>query len=519
MAGKIRAWQSGETKEWAGLTKENHIYNFMKTKYPNQLDSAVTRIVAGRDGYLMDNYLDKWPVKYFENNAKLTWDCVKSPRTTVKCVGCKTGAFGDASALSALGENGQPFYIGFEKDWMFKGETIYGPKGNRYPIRIVSDQARMVGTTAWYKVVPFGAKVKTSGIPTSEMKAGAKYSWGPYFVADTLSREGGGVRHNTSFSMESEWSIIRIKDEVVGGAGNWALSVYLPEYTENGSIKLAKTWMEKELYELEVSFKKAKVLAMLYGVSTKDEDGQYSNMDFSGEPIKAGDGLYDQMEYNGIQYYNVMDGKYILRMIEERAISMCAGGKIDPKNRVFIISAGEWGLNLLSEGLTDRMNGWTRLDIDANKLNIVRNTRSELNPNGVSVAINEWQVTEWSSPMGYRFKFQVDTWKDRTDFFKETINGKPIMSYRFDMMYAGDMNSEQGANIVICKEKGRNGATNDFRGYQSGFRNEFTGAEYNESMSFDIDKSVVHLMSRHFAAVLKDPTATAIIAPSALMGY
>lgn len=522
MAGKIRPWQISETKDWAGLTKENHLIEYLKKNDPIKLDSTITKLIGYRTG--ADNvlsFIDRWATKTYDVNAKLTWDCVKGPRTIVRCVGAKDKSFGNNVTTGNLGVGGEPFYIGMEKDWFFKGETLYGPHGNNYPLRVISDQARMIGSTAWYKVVPFGAKVVNTGIPASECQMGCKYSYGAYFVGDTLSRQGGGVRHNTSFSMENEWSVIRMSNEVAGGSENWVLKVALPEYQEDGKIKLVTKWIEKELFETHTQFNRNKRYAKWYGVSTKNDDGTYSNYDFSGEAIKAGDGLYDQMKYNGVEYFNMFDGEDILRRILNWAKQICAGGKVDIKDRVFTIRAGQWGIEMLSNFMANVVNGWTRFEISAKDLGIIKQITSPLMPNGGAALSAGYMFTEWHSPMGYRFRLEVDDWKDNEMFYKEQINGVPMSSYMFHVSYDGDTNDlEKGANIQNCAVKdGPGGTTNDYVSYQSGIRQDFNNGANNPYMSFDIDKSVIHLMSPHFGCIVKDPTAVKIFAPSTMEGF
>lgn len=66
-------------------------------------------------------------------------------------------------------------------------------------------------------------------------------------------------------------------------------------------------------------------------------------------------------------------------------------------------------------------------------------------------------------------------------------------------------------NIFKCKIKGQN----DFRGYQWGLRNPFTGAIGNQHMSFDEDSAVFHRMATFGICVL-DPTRTMSIIPAVL---
>ena len=88
--------------------------------------------------------------------------------------------------------------------------------------------------------------------------------------------------------------------------------------------------------------------------------------------------------------------------------------------------------------------------------------------------------------------------------------GGPAFSYRFDIWYIGTMDQP---NIQKCKIKGQE----EFRGYQWGFRNPFTGQMGNPNMSYDEDSAVIHRMATLGTLVL-DPTRTMSLIPSILQG-
>ena len=77
-------------------------------------------------------------------------------------------------------------------------------------------------------------------------------------------------------------------------------------------------------------------------------------------------------------------------------------------------------------------------------------------------------------------------------------------------MYIGTMDQP---NIFKCKIKG----VNEYRGYQWGIRNPFTGQIGNPYMSYDEDSAVIHKMAKLGICVL-DPTRTMSIIPSILQG-
>ena len=122
-----------------------------------------------------------------------------------------------------------------------------------------------------------------------------------------------------------------------------------------------------------------------------------------------------------------------------------------------------------------------------------------------------FQFVEYKAPNGVRVKIDVDPFYD--DPVRNKIqhpNGGVAMSYRYDIMYIGTMDQP---NIFKCAIKGQT----EYRGYQWGLRNPFTGQMNNPYMSFDEDSAVIHRMAKLGICVL-DPTRTMSLIPAVLQG-
>lgn len=63
---QMRTFQS-----WKGLTKDNHIGAIFARK-PQQATSLMVRLLAQNYGKSLDNYLQQFPVKYFETDDEYT---------------------------------------------------------------------------------------------------------------------------------------------------------------------------------------------------------------------------------------------------------------------------------------------------------------------------------------------------------------------------------------------------------------------------------------------------------------
>ena len=178
------------------------------------------------------------------------------------------------------------------------------------------------------------------------------------------------------------------------------------------------------------------------------------------------------------------------------------------------------------------VSGWTQFVLDNNSIGVVQKTQSQLHTNALSAG---FQFVEYKAPNGVRVKIEVDPYYDdpvrnkvlhpngvrvKIDvdpFYDDPVrnkilhpNGGVAFSYRYDIMYIGTMDQP---NIFKCKIKG----DNEYRGYQWGLRNPFTGQKGNPNMSFDEDSAILHRMATLGICVL-DPTRTMSLIPSILNG-
>ena len=146
--------------------------------------------------------------------------------------------------------------------------------------------------------------------------------------------------------------------------------------------------------------------------------------------------------------------------------------------------------------------------MDNSSLGVVQKAQSKLHDNALSAG---FQSVEYKAPNNVRVKIDVDPYYD--DPIRNKIQhplGGPAFSYRYDIMDIGTMDQP---NIFKCKIKG----DEEYRGYQWGIRNPFTGQKNNPYMSFDEDAAVIHRMATLGICVL-DPTRTLSLIPAVLAG-
>ena len=500
---KLNKFQMVGFSHWQGLTKKNHL-GAIGALAPQKATNLMVQLLAYHRGKSLESLLMQFPIKEFDTAEEYTWDVIASSRRNIPLV--EVRSYDNVAVTSGnVGVNGEPFYLVFAEDWFGKDEIIEGPYNELYQIR-VKELAAMEGTNAVYLCEPWGS-VGTAGIPvTQNFYVGAPFSVGAAFVEDELSRKAGTVRFSTPVSMRNEFSHIRIHTKVPGSMLNQKLAVGIPVVEEKADGKLATTiknmWMHVVEWELENQFSDYKNWALAFGTSNRNASGEYKNIGTSGNVIRTGSGIYEQMEVANTNYYSDFSIEYLEELLMDLSTAKLGLGE-----RYFVLRTGERGAAQFHKAVLTTTSGWTQYLTDGNAA-VIQKTSSNLHGNALKAG---FQFTEYMAPNGIVIKVEVDPFYD--DPVRNKIQhplGGPAMSYRYDIM---DIGTTSQPNIFKCGVKGQN----EIRGIQAGFRDPFTGRTNIENMSFDEDAAVMHRMAVLGACVL-DPTRTMSLIPNVLLG-
>lgn len=345
----------------------------------------------------------------------------------------------------------------------------------------------------------------TTGIPVEEVQAGKRFSIEYAPVSRDLSREVGGVHFASPVSMRNEFTTIRIKDKVGGDMLNKKIAFGIPVFDEKSKThKVMSMWMHYEQWQLEQEWDDYKNKMLAFGRSNRNLNGEYLNFDKSGEVIRSGAGLYEQMEVSNTLPYNT----FSLKLIEDALYELSAA-KLGFGDRTFIIKTGERGALQFHKAVLDTVSGWTAFQINADNLGMIRKTNSVLHENALSAG---FQFVEFLAPNGVKVKIDVDPMYDDVVRNKKMHHlGGPAFSYRYDIFDIGTMDQP---NIFKVAVKGMNG---DLTSYQWGLRDPFTGRMGNMHASYDEDSATIHKMTTTGICVL-DPTRTMSLIPAELVG-
>lgn len=496
MPAQLSKFQTVGFSHWKGLTKNNHLGSVFQSQ-PQKATNLMVQLLATSRGKSLETYLSQFPVKEFESDEEYTWDVVGSSRRNIPLVEARDEN-GTVITTGNAGVAGAPFYLVFSEDWFADGNVIVGEKNEIYPIRVLGD-ARAEGTNAVYKCELMGGV--TTGIPYEEITLGKRFSVEYSPVEKELSRGVGDVRFTSPIAMRNEWSMIRIKHKVPGSMLDKKLAVGIPFVDQGGKKQTQNMWMHHVDYQVETTFAEEKNNLIAYGRSNRNISGEYLNFGKSGNVIKMGAGLREQMEVSNVIYYNT----FSLKVIEDALYELSAT-KLAMDDRKFILKTGERGAAQFSKEVLQTVSGWTQFMINSQGLDIVNKVQSNLHQ--VSLGAG-FQFTEFRAPNGVVIKVEVDPIYD--DPVRNKIlhpEGGVAESYRYDILYIG---SSEQPNIQLARVKGNP----ELRGYQWGLRNPFTGTQDNYNMSYDEDSAVVHKAWTGGVFIL-DPTRTISIIPSIL---
>lgn len=455
MAGKLTKYQMLNAQHWMGLTKENHLAAIFQ-KAPQQASVYMVNLLGFQVGKTLETMLSKFPTKEFDSDDEYTWHVVGSDRRNIPLVEARD-LNGNTITTGMAGANLERFYLVFPETWFADGEYIVGELNEIYQFRILGDP-KQEGTNAVYCVELAGGN--TEGVPAERLQPGERFSYEAAFIEKELSRKVGDVRYASPMAMRNEFSRVRIQHKVPGTMLNEKLVCGIPVAKENANGRttydVMTGWMHVVEWKVEQTFSEYKNNALAFGRSNRTENGEYLNVGKSGNVIKTGMGLYQQMESGNTMYYN----DFSLKIIED-ALYDISRTKLGYGERTFIIRTGELGAKQLHKAIKQEVSGWTMFDFNGDALGVVKKTTASFTGNTQALAAG-FQFTEWMAPNGVHVKIEVDPYYDDPVRNKiEYPDGSgPAFSYRYDIFDIGTMDQP---NIFKCTVKGQA----EFRGLKA----------------------------------------------------
>lgn len=488
---KLNQNQYQRFKGWGNSLSDRHIYAF----FPNEKEKALNYYmqVLGFKDSLITDVLSKFPEKIFDDSLGFEWQLMTSTRRNIPLVEARNtdGTKITSTTTGMIGVGTKPFYLVFGVSYFAKGDTIVGHYNEKYPLRII-EEPKNEGSNVVCKVELMAGI--TTGMPVNRLLPGERFSYEYNVVASGLSRRVGDLNFSAPIKMSGEFSTYRLQHKASGEMFDDKIAIGIP-VIKDGKVSVENSWIHYVQYEFDKKFKEQEATLFQYGRSNRTATGEYFNHDDSGQVIRMGAGMNEQIESGNVEYYN--DKTEIIPRLTA-ALEDISYGKIPMKARNFVVSLGSKAYQAISEYATTPGSGWRDLGKEGNPPYVTKAPGNDV-PNGVR--INNYQVNEWVTSTGIHLIFKISDVLDdpvRNKLYHH--DGGLLSSYEIRICHLGDDMTEP--NIQIARP--RNDMSKQPVSLQWGLRNPFTGEMNNPNMSYDEDSASIHKMGS-IGAIVYDP--------------
>jgi len=420
-----------DPKYWSGLTRESHMA-WLGNKTYQYIDEKIEKVYElnyGDDNLV--SFINKIPVVEVDEDVPFRWKLMGADERNIPLVkAALTTSGSQVSGTDQAGLNFTPFYLWFSENYFAATSNICGdnPEGLQY--RVMEDPVQD-GTLYRCKVQLFGNDPDAFA-PIDELAAGIRFKELFAQTEQEFSHRGNTIHHASHFELENILSMIRKNYEVTGslmGAKNPVMGM---QATDGKSVQTK--WINKQEWDFFVQFRRDKARLYMYGKSNKMADGTFVHKGESGNTIRSGFGLYEQMEASNLLFFNT----FSLDMLSTFALDLSIG-RIAEDKREFVLSTGERGAFEFHKAASEKASSYTWL-------------RSDHNFQGGGKELNEVQITTYTFVNGIKFHVMIDPMKD--DPIINTITWKDGLasSYSYDIWDFGTTNGS--ANIERVSLKG-----------------------------------------------------------------
>ena len=494
---RISKLQITDPKYWGNLTRESHL-GWLGMHEPQFISKVINRVYEVNYG--ADNiysFMQQFPVEYLDEEGPYRWMLHGADEKNIPLLGASLdGTFASlVDATSRAGLGGSEFYMFFPERLWEATTIIVGEDPDAFSLRVQADPIHMEG--GWrYKVVLWTGDDQAF-VNHRDIAPGTRWSADFGLVEHELSKRGNSVTHAAPFMMENVTSVIRKNYDVPGNmitkGKNHPLSFAFID--QNG--KMQTRWIDKLGWDFMTQFRHDIARLLIYGKSNRAEDGQYKHRGESGNTIRAGFGLIEQMDGGNLMFYNHLD----LNSLTDFAMQMSVG-KLKEDSRKFVLSTGEYGLYEFHKAASDKASGIRYLESD-----------HHFKKADGSIVLDEGQIAKYVSVNGIEFNVVLDPMKD--DPVRNKIlhpQGGLVSSRIYDIWDVGTSNGQSNIQRVAVKDN------EELFKYIPGMRDPFT--PYNKPTTPQMTASSVDgytVLKQYIGGMkLMNPKKTGRIIPSIL---
>lgn len=449
---KISPLQIVDPKYWSGLTRESHL-GWLGMQEPEIISTVMNRLYElniGSDNFVA--FMDRLPTEWINDDVVYRWYLQGSDERSIPLI----GAYTDEACTTAVTDAAQAglnrgiFYMVFPERYFEATSHIVGEKPEVYQLRVLVDPVQ-VGSHWRYKVQLFTGD-DALYVPAADLAAGTMWSELFGLVEQELSKRGTGVHHTAPYQMENVLSMIRKNYDVPGNMISKGKNKPLAFAFVDQDGKVQTRWIDKLGWDFYVQFKRDKARLLAYGKSNKLSDGTFGHVGESGNVIRSGFGLFEQMEYGNLLTYNT----FSLDMLTDFAMDM-SYGKIPEDKREFVISTGEYGAYQFHKDAVNKANAITYLNANVN-----------IKTDGGKLTLDEGQFLNYVAVNGIKFKLTIDPMKDGYPNTMRHPDGGLASSYCYDIFDVGTTGGTSNISKVSVKDE------EEFFGYIPGLRDPFS---------------------------------------------
>jgi hypothetical protein len=456
---KLSKLQIVEPKHWSGLTRESHL-GWLGMTEPQLISKVIDRVYEvnyGADNIV--SMIERLPSLELDEDGEYQWMLHGSDERNIPLLKASltdTGA--QVSGADKPGVYRSQFFMFFPERYFDVTSVIVGMYPDNYSLRVVEEPVS-VGN-AWRYRVELITGDDSLYVPVTDLAVGTRWSEEYGLVEHELSIRGNTVKHTAPFKMQNVTSYIRKNYDVPGNMITKGKNKPLAFAFIDQDGKMQTRWIDKLGWDFMTQFRRDKARLILGGKSNRMSDGSYGNKGETGNTIRSGFGLYEQMDGGNLLFFN----EFSLDKLTDFAMDISVG-KLKEDSRKFLLSTGERGLYEFHKKASDKASGITWLQSGHN-----------IKVQNGKVVLDEGQIMKYISVNGIQFEVTVDPMKD--DPVRNKLMhpaGGLASSYIYDIWDVGTTNGQANIKKVVVKDN------EEFFGYIPGMRDPFS--PYNKLSS------------------------------------
>ncbi|HSH51746.1 MAG TPA: hypothetical protein VK982_08475, partial [Bacteroidales bacterium] len=289
MAGiKISPLQMYEGATWTGLTTENHM-GYLAQEKPQEASRMATKIYNSNFGTDMYGYLNQFEKETFKTDGDFTWKLIGSAIKNVELIEARIAGT-PITANDMPGKYGAEIELVFPEAHFSDVSIIVGEKNEVYPLRILKDPVPE-GSNYVYTVELVSGNAEDF-VPYEELVAGKRFSRDFSPVSHSMSLKGAEIGFTSPLEMRNAMGMIRLQHKTPGNMISRPMACAFQD--EHGNTH--KTWTQYEDFMFEYYYRLERNNMLMFGRANVSADGSYRQKDKSGNVIKIGSGIREQME-------------------------------------------------------------------------------------------------------------------------------------------------------------------------------------------------------------------------------